>query len=346
MQVAGKAMADIPLPPDDAQRARKLLCALGDHVRDTILRVRTVQAAASFAQVSRESLADTIYQIDSLSEEPVAMWFEEYWPKEWPVELVMEGLEGAALFPRGIEREETRWKCIIDPIDGTRGLMYDKRSAWSLAALAPQRGGETKLSDIFVAAMTELPVTKQWRADQISGVRGSGVVAEFVNVFDQTRHLLRLAPSQAKDFRHSFASLAKFFPEGKQLIAEIEEKLWGGLYGIGRTHAPLIFDDQYISTGGQFYELLSGHDRMIGDLRPLVYKARGIQSSLVCHPYDVCAALVLEEAGVIFETPDGADVDAPLDTTSAVSWIGYANRGLAEVARPVLQKILRQTGCL
>ena len=35
---------------------------------------------------------------------------------------------------------QTCLKLIVDPIDGTRSLMYDKRSAWVLAAVAPQRG--------------------------------------------------------------------------------------------------------------------------------------------------------------------------------------------------------------
>ena len=66
------------------------------------------------------------------------------------------------------------FKCILDPIDGTRNLMYDKRSAWILTGLAEQRGKRTSLGDIEVAVMTELPTSKQWRADQISAIRGKG----------------------------------------------------------------------------------------------------------------------------------------------------------------------------
>ena len=64
--------------------------------------------------------------------------------------------------------------------------------------------------------------------------------------------------------------MAKFFPEGRALTAQIEEQLWDELIGLGRDASPTIFDDQYICSGGSFYELLAGHDRMIGDLRPLV----------------------------------------------------------------------------
>ena len=30
------------------------------------------------------------------------------------------------------------------------------------------------------------------------------------------------------------------------------------------------FEDQYLSTGGQLYELMAGHDRFIADIRPLL----------------------------------------------------------------------------
>ena len=79
-----------------------------------------------------------------------------------------KGHEETLCFPNGTCPADTKWKCLLDPIDGTRGIMYDKRSAWALSGIAPQRGEATRLSDIVVAAMTELPTTKQWRADQVS----------------------------------------------------------------------------------------------------------------------------------------------------------------------------------
>ena len=137
--------------------------------------------------------------------------------------------------------------------------------------------------------------------------------------------------------------MAKFFPEGRALTAQIEEELWDELVGIGRDASPTVFDDQYICSGGSFYELIAGHDRMVGDLRPLVLARLNLDSSLVCHPYDVVGALLLEEAGVIYEHPLGGFPDAPLDTTSGIAWVGYANTALADLARPVLRRILRKT---
>jgi len=62
----------------------------------------------------------------------------------------------------------------------------------------------------------------------------------------------------------------------------------------------------------------------------------------VCHPYDICTALIAEEAGCMIQAPLGGNLAQPLDTTSAVAWAGYANPGLARHIRPVLQRLIRQ----
>lgn len=288
------------------------------------------------ARVAAITAADTIYGIDRVSEHAVLAWFAKNWPKRWPVELVMEGLEGKAVtFPRGTPVAKTVFKCILDPIDGTRGLMYDKRSAWSLAALAPQRGAKTNLSDIIVAAMTELPTSKAGLADQLSVVKGKGVRAGRINLRTGRRVKFQPRPSRANHLAHGFASFAKFFPAGKAWLAECEEKLWRAL-GDGTE----IFDDQYLSSGGQIYELLMGHDRFIADLRPLAFAKLRIRSALACHPYDICTALIAQELGCVVTAPDGKPLRAPLDTTSAVAWVGYANPALARRIGPKLKKLL------
>ncbi len=329
------------------QRLRVLLCSLGDTIRDTLIAARRSRADTDLAGIAAVTAADTIYQIDRISEGAILAWFAAHWPARWPVELVMEGLEEGetVTIPRGTPVAQTAFKCILDPIDGTRNLMYDKRSAWALAALAPQRGKRTHLGDIVVAAMTELPTSKQWAADQVSGIKGcgrSGLVAERVDVLRGGRSQLPVRPSQATDFQHGFAAIARFFPEGKSLLARVEEGLWDALYGLGSSSSPLVFDDQYISTGGQIYELLVGHDRMQGDLRPPALRQLGFASTLVCHPYDICTAMLLQEAGGVVETPKGRPLRAPLDTTSAVAWMGYANPTLARQVRPLLKRLLKE----
>jgi hypothetical protein len=320
---------------------RRLLCALQDHIRDAFIAARG-RDARSFPHVAAVTAADTIYHVDRLSEEEVLGWFDQHWPQDAPVEVVMEGVEVEAVtFPRKTPVSRTRWKCILDPIDGTRGVMYDKRPAFTLAGLAPQRGARTHLGDLVVAAMTELPTSKQDRADQISAVRGGGVVAETYDRVARTRRRWKPRPSTARTFEHGFASLARFFPEGKSLLATVEEALWRELGVLGKNGGQLVFDDQYISTGGQLFELMVGHDRMLGDLRPQAYRKLGLSTaSLCCHPYDICTALIAREAGCVIESPEGKPLRAPLDTTTPVAWMGYANPLLARTVRPVLQRII------
>jgi hypothetical protein len=322
------------------ERLRVLLVELGVHLRDVVMAGREGAAGADLRAVAGSGGGDTIYGIDKIGEVAVLEWFERRWPADLPVKLVMEGIEEEVVFPRGVG--ETRWTCILDPIDGTRGLMYDKRAAWVLCGVAPRRGGVAMLSDMVAASMTEIPTTRQWRAERYSATAGGELVAEWDDVRGGGGGVCEVRPSSAGDFRHGFASLVKFFPEGRELTARIEERLWGELVGLGSCASPEVFDDQYLSTGGQMAELMRGHDRMVGDVRPLVLRVLGLGESLVCHPYDFCAWLVAAKAGVVFQHPLGGFPDAPLDTCSGVCWVAYANGELARVAAPVLKRVLEE----
>jgi hypothetical protein len=183
--------------------------------------------------------------------------------------------------------------------------------------------------------MTELPVEKAGWADQLSAVKGEGVRAERISLTSGRRRPLAVRPSTETGMSHGFASLVKFFPAGKAWLAGLEEKLWKRL-GAGDD----VFDDQYMSTGGQLYELMMGRDRFIADLRPLAFARLGIAPGLCCHPYDICTALIAREAGCIVCDPDGKIPGAPLDTTTAVAWTGYANRKLARKIGPTLRRLL------
>lgn len=325
-------------------RFRRLLIRLQDDVLRALIAARK-RRPREMARVAAQTAADTIYAIDRVTEEAIVAWFETHWPKAEPVEVVMEGIEGEALtFPLGTAVGATRWICILDPIDGTRGIMYDKRSAWSLAGLAPRPRGRRapRLDDIVVAVMTELPTTKQGVADQLSAVRGQGLKAQRLDLAAGKRRSWRPQPSQARDFRHGFASIVKFFPAGKTRTAALEEALWAELLGRAGANQEAVFDDQYVSTGGQLFELIAGRDRMVADLRPIVLAAVGEPQALTCHPYDLCTGLLLQEAGGVLEAPLGGVVKAPLDTTSPVAWVGYANPVLARQVRPVLRRLLTE----
>ncbi|MDQ8207709.1 inositol monophosphatase family protein [Coraliomargarita sp. SDUM461003] len=330
---------------ENQESIRTLLCELQQAILKAILAERARSTVEALATVSQETAADTIYAIDRVAETTIHSWLCAHWPSDQPVEIVMEGLEDGAVltYPLGTPVGETRLKCIIDPIDGTRGIMYDKRAAWILAGVAAQRGADTSLADIEVAVMTEIPTTRQWRADQVSAIRGCGVRAVAIDVRDGfSSQALQLQPSRAHEVRHAFGTVSRFFPAGLALLSRVEEALWDRLYGQPDSPSPLVFNDQYISSGGQFYEILAGHDRFVADLRPEAFAKLGILSNLACHPYDVATALILQEAGCVVEKPDGQPLDCPLDTTTPVSWAAYANPELADTMRPALQAVIAE----
>jgi len=334
------------MSPEEKERLRELLSGLGQYMQDRIIETRDASVVEEMSAVAHEAKADTIYEIDRVSETAILEWFERYWPRELPVELVAEGLneDSFTTFPVGTDVADTRYKLLMDPIDGTREIMLDKRSAWILAGVARQKGESTSLSDVEVAMMAELPPRKQRLADQVSGFRGcgrEGLICERRNLDSGEVELFKPRPSGARDVKHGVAALVKFFPEGKVWMSSFEEELWDRLVGLGKYDSPVVFDDQYISSGGQLYEMLVGHFRFYGDIRPEALDLIGYSSSLVCHPYDVVVSLLLEEAGCVFEAPMGGMVDVPLDTVSPVSWVAYANQELATRIGPVFRELYR-----
>src|SRR5262249_40763643 len=95
---------------------------------------------------------DTIYAVDRVSEQLLIELVEAEIAPRAPLGLIGEGLPGGSVvLPRGTTEADAALRVIVDPIDGTRGLMYQKRSAWVLTGVAPNRGSETCLGDIELA---------------------------------------------------------------------------------------------------------------------------------------------------------------------------------------------------
>ena len=314
-------------------------------VRDVVIKSHK---SAGQHEVSRSSAADTIYKIDT-DVDPILEEFCEDWAEETPLVLVAEGLEdedgnevvGGKVFPYGTKDEDAKIRVIVDPIDGTRGIMYDKRPAWALAGVAPNRGVNTHLHDIEVAVMSELPTSKMGYADVLWAIRGKGAHGQRVDLKTGEKTVLPLKPSRSDKIDHGFAMIANFFPGTKVLASEVMEYLVSELIGKADVTKATVFDDQYISTGGQFYELIVGHDRFNADLRPLLYQAQKQPEGLCCHPYDCATLLVAEEAGVIITNGLGQPLDGPMDTTTGLSWAGFANKALHDRIQPLLTQFMK-----
>ena len=178
---------------------------------------------------------------------------------------------------------------------------------------------------------------------------GRGAHATRFNRLTGETHDLALQPSRARTIRHGFAMISRFFPGAREELAAIDEEIVRGALGDVEPGKAHCFEDQYLSSGGQLYELMSGHDRFVADLRPLMeplMQRRGFALGICCHPYDLCTELIARELGVIVTDVYGGRLAAPLNTEADVAWAGYANDDIRREIEPLLQKALSRRGLL
>src|SRR5258708_4714034 len=126
------------------ERIRAIHAAMRDKVVSACEQATTEQ----LAEIVAEQAGDTVFAIDRVSEEVLLEHFAQL-GQEWSFVLIAEGLgkDGLAVFPEGTDPAQAELRIIIDPIDGTRGLMYQKRAAWILTGVAPNLGSTTNLAD-------------------------------------------------------------------------------------------------------------------------------------------------------------------------------------------------------
>ena len=324
-----------------------ILRRLHDRIRDAVVAACEAQAVEALAEVAHDEEGDTIYAVDRVSEELLVEIVEAEIATRTPVVLVAEGLEngGQVVLPRGTDESRATLRILVDPIDGTRGLMYQKRPAWILTGVAPNRGPQTCLADIETALMTEIPLVKQHQCDVLWAVRGQGAHGERVNRLTGETTPLPLRPSRATSIAHGFAQISRFFPGARGELARIDDALVRHALGPVQPGKAQCFEDQYISTGGQLYEIVIGHDRFVADLRPLMeplLAARGARLGICCHPYDLCTELIAREAGAIVCDPEGKALTAPLAVEPDVAWMAFANEGVRAEVEPALRKALAE----
>jgi hypothetical protein len=314
-------------------------------IRRDVVDVCERSAVGALSRVAREEEGDTIYAIDRVAEHVLVEEIGRTMAtSDAPVVLVAEGLAGGEIrIPADSGVSAAKWVIIVDPIDGTRGLMYQKRPAWILTGVAPGPGPCT-LADIEVAVQTEIPLVKQHLCDEIWAVRGQGTSALRVNRLTGESWPLELQPSTATTIAQGFATVSRFFPGYRAELAAIDDDVVNAAIGAPQPGKAQSFEDQYISSGGQLYELFAGHDRFVADLRALVERRRVGGAALCCHPYDLCTELIARELGVVVTDERGRPLAAALDVMSDVAWIGYANAAVRAQIEPPLRRALVRRG--
>ena len=311
---------------------RRRLVEVGEAVRDDVLRVCRTAGVEQLAAYDDSGPGDTAFAIDRVSEARLVELVEGLGV---PVLLVAEGLDPAGL---AVGDGPPAWTLLVDPLDGTRQLAHQKRSAWVLLGAAPGTGGT--LADLEVSVAVEVPTVKAGAADVLSAVRGEGTDGVRVDLRHGARRPLPVRPSTARGLEQGYGGVARYFPGAREELAAIDDAVARRVLGPARAGKAQCFEDQYC-TGGTLVELAVGHDRWACDLRPLLGTAR---AGICAHPYDLAGWRVAAEAGVHVVRPDGSPLDDPLDLTSDVAWAAYANDAVRALVEPALQAELAERG--
>ncbi|MEK6258361.1 MAG: inositol monophosphatase [Planctomycetota bacterium] len=326
------------------QRLLSLGFAIQRHLHQVVL-----HASDDLALPVAHEGGDTIFAIDR-HVEPIIEREVERWPNECkPLVLIAEGFgeHGRRMF--GSPEGSARYRVILDPIDGTRNLMYDKRSAWFIAAVSEDYGEATSLTDTFAAVLVELPTTKQAWCDSYMATRDTATIGFRTRIGGDDAQPLKIRPSRAETLRFGFGQVSNFFPGTKVLAAELMERIASETLGQIKPGESVVFDDQYICTGGQMVELMVGHDRFCCDLRPLFYRiheknSRHLIRGVECHPYDVAGSFVAKQAGVVITDGFGKPLNCPMDVHTGIHWCGFANEALAKQIQPIINEWLADQG--
>ena len=279
---------------------------------------------------------DLTYALDDAADAALEV-FGERMGRRHPVTVVAEG-PGVARHGEGSDGRPLR--VLVDPVDGTRSLMHDMRSAWAVTGVAPDHGDLTRLSDCEVAVQTELPTTSAGVYHVLSAVAGQGATIARHDV--RTGALLDSRPLRASaDERidNGYLCFARFLPVERALVAQVERDFLEEVIDAYDLSPRLIYDDQYLCNAGQMFFVVTGRYRMLADLRGWLHRAFGLEN-FTAKPYDMAALLVYREAGVPILDEHFQPFDAPMDTETRLSILAFANRSLAERLAPALADVM------
>lgn len=301
-----------PGPGDDLETAvlAEVLAEVGRAVRTAVATGRR----ADDARVVRTEGGDDVFGVDARADAVLLAELAARCGQRWPGQVVVEGFDE----PQPVGDPAGPWTYLVDPVDGSRGLLAGLRSAWVL--LGAGRDAVT-LEDLEVGVAVELPTDRAAlgrvaRADQ----SGHLVVEDDDLVGEAAPAPVELAPRQGSDLSRAFVTVVRLVPGGHGPIGAWADRHLAGLE---------VYDDLYPCTGGQMMAVASGAAAAALDPRPLLHRG-----SLASHPYDLAALVLARAAGVVVEALPPGPLAVPLDTDTPVAWAAYANPAVAERLRP------------
>jgi fructose-1,6-bisphosphatase/inositol monophosphatase family enzyme len=277
-----------------ARRVGAAARAAAAEARDAGLQFATPTPVAAGA-------GDVTFALDRATETAVDDWLKET-SREGPLSLLTEDRGWRHQGPRGPLPgfDHGGPRVVIDPVDGTRQLMADLRSAWTVIAACGPGSAQPTLSGAHL---------------ELRELEGGTLLS--------TRPLAADGDDRPD---HGYFSFFRYAPAQRPRLAEIEARFFERLAAHEGADTRSCYDDQYISNGGQLVLLALGTYRLIADLRAALVDDTG--AVLTCSkPYDCAGALlVAREAGCAVSDAAGAELEFHLDATTPVTFVGWASR--------------------
>ncbi|GJM21826.1 MAG: hypothetical protein DHS20C15_17410 [Planctomycetota bacterium] len=250
-----------------------------------------------------------------------------------PLVLVAEG-PGVRRY--GASASGPPLRAIIDPVDGTRSLMHELRSAWALTGVAPDRGADTHLSDLEVCVQTELPVSTAGRYRVLSWQLDDPAQHALHDVSTGAalqQGELRVSPELPLD--NGYLCFTRYLPVERSLVAALEHDVLDALIAAHDLSPRLLYDDNYLCSAGQLFLVSTGRYRLLADLRGWLRATRGLPN-FTAKPYDLACLPIYRAAGVPVLDAQAQPLDAPLDTETPLDVLAFGNERLREVFEPLV----------
>jgi fructose-1,6-bisphosphatase/inositol monophosphatase family enzyme len=303
---------------------------------------------ASLGRPVRQGAGDVTFALDEHTERALDRWFDEV-ARERPLSLLTEdqgwrhrGPDGRGGLRELADFDHSGPRIAIDPVDGTRNLMADLRSAWVVVSFAPPGKSGPKLSDLSLGIVSEIPDSRAAKFRQLVALnrgecRASERELETGRIVAQS--VLSNGDESHRD--HGYFTFFRYLADQRPAIARIEAEFFARLARHEGSDVRSCYDDQYISSGGQLALVALGVYRMAVDVRGLVAKKRGV-TTITSKPYDLAGAVVCARAaGAIVTAPDGSVLDFPIDCTTPVDFAAFANAATAKRLAPHLAEALK-----
>ncbi len=308
------------------------LCERMRHAaRESLLAARRSGDLARAARVVAQGAGDTTYGLDEAAEGALREWAREV-ARVQPLSVLSE----LSNFDHGGPR------IVVDPVDGTRNLMTDLRSAWSVVGMAGPGPNVPRQKELVFGMLSEIPDTRAASYRRLSAIRGGPCHFEERTFYKGGPIVKPIEVATGSDARvdHGYFPFFKYMADQRPQIAAIEARFLERIERAEGADVRSCWDDQYISNGGQLALLAQGTYRMLADLRAFLAERRG-RPTLSTKPYDIAGALLCARAaGCVITAVDGSELDFPIDVETPVSWVGWVNEATRARLAPHLAAAL------